>query len=275
MATGTRDETIWRYEGGHWAQEARPIIVEAPFSISVNGRLLATLLCTPTDLQALAIGFLVNEELIESLDEIHHVDLRSDGRGADVWLYCDLPEPEQRIRTSGCTGGLTFHESAPADFRLAAGTRLTPVSIPAMMHALVGAGHLYQEARGVHTSALSDGETLLVVAEDVGRHNTLDKIAGHCQLRGIPTSGRILLTTGRISSEMLRKAARMGVPVVISRTSPTALSVALARAWGMTVVGYARAGRFTTYAGRARIAEPSMQPSLACHTAVDIASLTL
>jgi FdhD protein len=272
---GVHDETIWRYEGGHWAQEARPVIVEAPFSISVNGRALATLLCTPTDLHPLAIGFLVNEELIESLDEIHHVDLRSDGRGADVWLYHDLPEPEQRIRTSGCTGGLTFHKSAPADFRLAEGTRLTPASISALMHTLVAAGQLYQKARGVHTSALSDGETLLVVAEDVGRHNTLDKIAGQCLLRGIPTSGRILLTTGRISSEMLHKAARMGVPVVISRTSPTALSVQLARAWGMTVIGYARAGRFNVYAGRTRIAEASTHVPLVHHTAVDITAATV
>lgn len=256
MASGVHDETIWRYEHGRWVTEERPVIVEAPFNISVNGRLLATLLCTPTDLRALAVGFLVNEELIGGMDDVHHIDLRADGRGADVWLYHDLAEPERRIRTSGCTGGLTFHESAPGDFHLTPGDRLAPVNIPTLMHALIAAGSLYQQARGVHTSALSDGEALLVVAEDVGRHNTLDKIAGLCQLQGIPTQGRILLTTGRISSEMLRKAARMGVPVIISRTSPTALSIRLARAWGMTVVGYARAGGFYVYAGRERIEAP-------------------
>ncbi|MER3457641.1 MAG: sulfurtransferase FdhD, partial [Chloroflexota bacterium] len=79
--------------------------------------------------------------------------------------------------------------------------------------------------------------------------------------QGIPTQGRILLTTGRISSEMLRKAARMGAPILISRTSPTALSIKLARAWGMTVIGYARAGGFSVYTGRERLeAPPSLRP---------------
>jgi len=80
---------------------------------------------------------------------------------------------------------------------------------------------------------------------------------GLCQLQGLPTQGRILLTTGRISSEMLRKAARMGAPILISRTSPTALSLRLARAWGMTVVGYARAGGFIVYTGRERLDAPA------------------
>lgn len=253
MTGGLHSETIWRYEHGRWVTEERPIILEAPFSISVNGQPLATLLCTPTDLRALAIGFLLNEELIAGIEEVHHIDLRADGRVADVWLYHDLALPERPIRTSGCTGGLTFHESAPDDFFLASGPRLSPAQVSVLIHALIAAGSLYQQARGVHTSALSDGERLLVVAEDVGRHNTLDKIAGLCQLQGIPTQGRILLTTGRVSSEMLRKAARMGAPILISRTSPTALSVRLARAWGMTVIGYARSGSFTVYAGRERL----------------------
>jgi FdhD protein len=257
MTSGLHTETIWRYEHGRWVAEERPVILEAPFSISVNGQPLATLLCTPTDLHALAIGFLLNEELITRIEEIHHIDLRAEGRVADVWLYHDLALPEQPIRTSGCTGGLTFHESAPGDFHLASDTRLSPEQVPALMHALIAAGTLYQQARGVHTSALSDGERLLVVAEDVGRHNTLDKIAGLCQLQGLPTQGRILLTTGRISSEMLRKAARMGAPILISRTSPTALSLRLARAWGMTVVGYARAGGFIVYTGRERLDAPA------------------
>jgi len=219
------------------------------------------LLCTPTDLRALAIGFLVNEGFIATSGDIRYLDLRADGQGADIWLDHDPPEPALRIRTSGCTGGMTFHEAMANDFRLAPGPTLTPASVLAQMHALIGAGTLYRQARGVHTSALSDGETLLVVAEDVGRHNTLDKIAGLCQLQAIPTEGRILLTTGRVSSEMLYKAAHMGIPIVISRTSPTALTVRLARSWGMTLVGYAYSGSFTVYAGLERLeAGPHPQP---------------
>ena len=106
---------------------------------------------------------------------------------------------------------------------------------------------LYREVRGVHTSALADPMRLLVVKEDVGRHNTLDKIRGAALLTGLPTRDRILVTTGRVSSEMMTKAVRMGTPIVVSRTSPTALSVRLADAWGITLVGYARGRRLSVY----------------------------
>jgi FdhD protein len=94
---------------------------------------------------------------------------------------------------------------------------------------------------------------LLFTTEDIGRHNTLDKIAGMCLRQGQPTQHRILLTSGRVSSEMINKVARMGVPIVISRTSPTSLSVQLAQAWGITLIGYTRRRSFRVYAAAERI----------------------
>jgi len=91
------------------------------------------------------------------------------------------------------------------------------------------------------------------LAEDVGRHNTLDKVRGDCLLRGVETQGGLLVSTGRISSEMLNKAARMGCPIVVSRTSATSLSVSLARAWNLTLVGYLRRGQMTVYANGWRL----------------------
>jgi FdhD protein len=87
----------------------------------------------------------------------------------------------------------------------------------------------------------------------VGRHNTLDKLRGLALLQGLDTRDRILLSSGRISSEMLNKAAQMGVPVIVSRTSPTSLSVTLARAWGITLIGYARQNRMNVYTGAERL----------------------
>ncbi len=108
----------------------------------------------------------------------------------------------------------------------------------------------YKASRGIHGAALADRERLLVLAEDVGRHNAVDKIKGEALLRAIPTADRILLSTGRISSEMLLKAARMGVPVVASRTSPTEMAVGLAEQLGITVVGYVRSGQPQSLCGR-------------------------
>jgi FdhD protein len=101
----------------------------------------------------------------------------------------------------------------------------------------------------VHSSALSDGEQLLLVAQDVGRHNTLDRLWGACLAQDIDPAGHLILTTGRVSSEMLNKAAKMRVPVVASRTSPTSLSVRLAREWNMALIGYVRGGSLNVYTG--------------------------
>ena len=94
----------------------------------------------------------------------------------------------------------------------------------------------------MHTSMLSDGKKVVMAAEDIGRHNTLDKISGLCLLQHRWPATRILITTGRISSEMLQKAARLQAPVLISRTSPSSLSIEMAQRYGITLVGYASAG---------------------------------
>ena len=119
------------------------------------------------------------------------------------------------------------------------------------MKQLFQAATQYQRSRGIHGAALSDGTRLLIVAEDVGRHNAVDKVKGQALLEGVSTTDRILLSTGRVSSEMLLKAARMGVPVVASRTSPTEMAVALAEQLGVTVVGYLRGESLNLYAGQA------------------------
>jgi FdhD protein len=125
-----------------------------------------------------------------------------------------------------------------------------------LIEALSRAGALYNRAGGIHTAALAEGERLLLTAEDIGRHNTLDKIAGICLRQGRSMRDRVLLTSGRVSSEMMNKVARMGIPIIISRTSPTSLSVQLAQAWGVTLIGYTRRHSFRVYAGVERVVAP-------------------
>ena len=112
---------------------------------------------------------------------------------------------------------------------------------------------LYGASGGVHMSALSDGGRFVASAEDIGRHNTLDKVAGRCLLDRVTGPRRAIVTTGRVSSEMIQKARRIGVPLVVSRTAPAARSVDLAERWGMTLVGYARKDRFVAYSHAGRI----------------------
>lgn len=112
---------------------------------------------------------------------------------------------------------------------------------------------LHAKARGVHSAGLSDGEHILAMIEDIGRHNTIDKLRGLCMSKSIETQGRILLATGRISSEMLRKGALMGCPIIASRNSPTSMSVAMAEAWNITLVGYVRRNSLRVYAHPERL----------------------
>src|SRR5256884_7993407 len=135
--------------------------------------------------------------------------------------------------------------------RLHSTLRVAPETLALRMRELFAAAIHYRASRGIHGAALSDGERLLVVAEDVGRHNAVDKVKGEALMRGIPTEDRVLLSTGRVSSEMLLKAARMGVPLVASRTSPTEMAVALAEQLNITVCGYVRGDSLNLYAGSA------------------------
>ena len=141
------------------------------------------------------------------------------------------------LRKLGCSGSSVFKtQGQKVDSNLV----VTPSEILSLMQQLQEQMELYRLSGGVHTSALSEAGNLLVVAEDIGRHNTLNKIQGECLLRGISTTDRLLLTTGRISSEMLLKAAKMQVPIVVSRHAPTLNALSLAHDMDITLVGHAR-----------------------------------
>lgn len=230
------------------------IIHERLVSVFVNGQEVMTAMCSPIQQDALALGFLANEGVIGSMEDVRLVDVCPSGACVDVWLArTDFEPPRRMILTSGCGGGVTFHDLTESFPPVEAERQVSPDQLWALMDQLNGSAKLYSRARGVHTSALSDGDKLLLVAEDVGRHNTLDKLRGLALMRGIDTSGGILLSTGRVSSEMVTKARHMGAPVVCSRTSPTSLSVALAEDWNITLVGYLRRNSMNVYAHPERI----------------------
>ncbi len=248
-----------QYQGDEIETIDVEVIVEKSVSLTVNGEVWLAFMCTPIDLEAMAAGFLFNEGLIQAKEEIISVRACESGDNVDVWLDHSLEKPENWRRTSGCTGGVTsVDEKVAKDAHGIPAERdgiiLTPGQIGALVAQLFEAQDLYRHSGGVHTSALSNGKEICAVAEDIGRHNTLDKIAGRCLLEEIAPEQRILLTTGRISSEMMQKANRLGASVVISRTSPSSLSIEMAENWGITLIGYAHRNRFNVYTHPERIA---------------------
>ena len=252
----SKSSKIISYQAGEWEAKETAIISEQPVTLTVNNEVWLTFMCTPCDLKELAVGFLYNEEIIQVVDEIANVQECAHGSNVDVWLNHAIKKPENWIRTSGCSGGETsISKNALPEGRIRPGngSLLPGERVGELIGKLNKAQNLYKISGGVHTSALSDGERILIVAEDIGRHNTLDKLAGRCILEGFNPTRRIILTTGRISSEMIQKAGRMEASVVISRTSPSSLSVQMAKKLGITLIGYARRDRYTIYTHAERI----------------------
>ncbi|MCI0478432.1 MAG: formate dehydrogenase accessory sulfurtransferase FdhD [Anaerolineales bacterium] len=255
------------------------IIGESRWVLYVNDAEVVTFMATPRNLHHLALGFLVSENLIARLDEVASLRVYEAADRAYWYIpalgiaetrampVCeenigsievrltrdDFRVPAHRILTSGCGGGVTFSDLSSKQTPLESKRTVRAAQLFARMEELYARAQLYRATRGVHTSALTDGEKILSLTEDVGRHNTLDKIRGECLLRGIATRDQILLSTGRISSEMLTKAAKMQVPIVASRTSPTSLALELARAWNITLIGYLRPEEMRVYCGLERL----------------------
>ena len=255
MITPQKSIHYERYEFKKWKPFDAETIVETPVSLTVNGQVWLTFMCTPVNLEAMSVGFLYNEGMIESMEEVEDVRVCEHGDNVDVWLSHAVEQPQSWRRTSGCTGGVTAVDAlARVDVSFDSELpKVLPEAIGQLVESLFQSQSLYRETGGVHTSALSDGETIVLVAEDIGRHNTLDKIAGLCLINHIWPETRILITTGRISSEMLQKAARLKAPILISRTSPSSLSIEMAEHYGITLVGYARRDRFNVYSNSQRI----------------------
>lgn len=254
---GVQPHTYWTVEQGRVTVVPGGVIEEMLVTIYVNGQELATVMCSPVDQEALALGFLFNEGIIESLDEVGLVQANATRAVVDVLLKRGEFEPPRRlIITSGCGGGVALQLLTESFPPLESSFVTDADTVFARMRDLQGAARLYHQVRGVHTAVLASVGKLLVSAEDVGRHNAVDKVAGKSLLAGMDTRDCMLLTSGRISSEMLSKARRMNIPLVVSRTAPTSIAVHLAQAWNMCIVGYVRHGSMRVYTHPQRLGLP-------------------
>jgi len=276
------------YLGEDISDANKPVVIESAWPLIVNGERWLTILCTPIKLDYFVLGFLYYEGLITSPDDVldlqigqapknypprTHKALEGNRLQGETLRSRDeavirvelknrnLRLPQHRTLASGCGGGITFVDLAADREPVRSSLRVTPGQISHLMARLMAmVADDYRRVGGFHTAGLgvpslqeSDVHQLLVVATDIGRHNTLDKVAGECLARDISMREAILLTTGRVSVEMLGKAARMQVPVVASLNSPTHLAIELAHEWRITLIGYARGTGMHIYTGRERI----------------------
>lgn len=233
---------------------------EFPLTIILNNQELVTLLCSPKNFDYLAIGFLFSEGLLESKEEIQKI-LVDDQRGvvrvetkADKALANDLIF--KRLITSGCGRGASFYSAADVQQQAKIESRMeiSTGKVLSLVREFQQRSEIYRTTGGVHSAALCDTQSILVFNEDIGRHNAIDKLFGECVLKDIPTDERMVITSGRISSEILLKVARRRIPIIVSKSAPTDLGVKLANDLGITLLGFARGKRVNAYTHDWRIA---------------------
>ncbi len=247
---------IHTYAKGVLEEHEGEVVSEYPLSLTVNGRELATLVASPHSLNFLVAGFLRLQGFISSLDDFEMLSVCQDFGAANVRIKGELPEKLRPVLTSGCGTGISF--SMPVSLpQTVTERRYTPEQIFSLMEMLGREADRYRSHGGIHSAAVGDGERMLVYAEDLGRHNTLDRIAGEALFKGVELSGLMLVTSGRVSTEMAAKAAQLGISLIASRTSPTDMAVKLCSDAGITLVGYVRGGRFQVYSHHQRLLLPA------------------
>ena len=231
---------------------------EIPLNLTVNGREIAVLVASPHDLRFLVAGFLRLQGFVDGLADFLMFSVCQDSHIANVRVRRELPERLRPVLTSGCGGGITFTIPRAVGIRgndlPGGGSVVAPASIFKAMDEMAGSAYNYKLHGGIHSAALADTDgTLLLYAEDIGRHNTIDRLAGEALFKEVDFTGSMLVTSGRGSSEMAAKASQLGVVLIASRTSPTDMAARICTEAGITLVGYVRRGKFTVYAHSGRL----------------------
>ena len=231
---------------------------EAFLTIHLQGKELLTLVCTPGNEKELSTGFLYSSGLIRSVGDVESISIDRKNMSAHVVLHGENPDIDglfERVYTSGCGKGVMYYKMNDLTHRKTVeSTRsISSETVLHLMKAFEKRSEAFRETGGVHSAALSDGEAITVFREDIGRHNALDKVIGTALYQGIDMSGSVVLTTGRLTSEIMYKVQKMMTPIVVSRSAPTGLSVRLAENWGVTLVGFARGKRMNVYTHDSRI----------------------
>lgn len=245
---------IFSYAKGELQADEGEVVAEFPLSLTVNGREIATLVASPHELSFLVAGFLRLQGFVTSADDFEFLSVCQDLGAANVRIKGELPERMKPVLTSGCGTGIVF--STPRSTVVAAKNSYTPAQIFTLMDELGKQADRYRTHGGIHSAAVGDGKGMILYAEDLGRHNTLDRIAGEALLKGVDLAGLMLVTSGRISTEMAAKAAQLGIVLLASRTSPTDMAIKLCEESGITLIGYLRAGRFQVYSHQQRLHLP-------------------
>ncbi len=224
---------------------------EMALKIVVNSIEAVTVLCSPADLDQLVTGMLLAENMIQKLNDIEKLDLDMERQTATVQVKGRI-ERRKFLKPLVASGGGKGFSAEPETVPVASDLHMASATITRLMNQFLIFSDAYAKTSGVHSAALVKGGKIAIFKDDIGRHNALDKVFGECLQKAIPTGDAAVLLSGRISSEMLLKVARRGVPILVTKAVPTDRGVQLAEKLGVTVAR-ATAGKVTVYTHAWRI----------------------
>lgn len=234
-------------------------------TVYVDKRELVTLMTLGAHPELLVLGFLRNQRLLQSAQEVHSITVDWDVGAAAVKTHHGVNDiaarTAKRVVTTGCGQGSVFGDMmADVDKLVLPGASVTQAQLYGMVNAIRLQESTYKSAGSVHGCALFRGDEMLLFVEDVGRHNAIDTIAGWMWMNGITGADKVFYTTGRLTSEMVIKSAQMGVPILVSRSGITQMGHEVAERLGLCTIGRATNKRFLCYTGSERL---QLQPELA------------
>ena len=249
---------VLRYSESAREKLERAVALEYPLTIIFNNHEIATVPCTPKQLEYLAAGFLSSEGYIRNREEIKSLNIDENAGIVRLETFedrdIDRDILHKRVIPTGGGRGAAFYDAADLPkCNIATDTKISVRDVISLISEFQLASSVYQSTRGVHSAALCLGSKIVVHADDIGRHNAIDKVFGFCLLEGRTVEGLIILTSGRIASEIVRKVAKKDVQIIVSVSAPTALAVKLARESGITLIASVREGKMDVYTHEERV----------------------
>lgn len=239
-----------RVDGDLFEHGVHEVVEEIPVALFINGRHSMTAMMSPVNLEDFVTGYLYTEQIVKNIDEIESIRIEKNRISVITKNLFKVLGPKKTI-LSGCGGSTSFIdvEKLPkihSDFSISA------AAITTALRSVLDS-EIHRTTGGFHMVVLLDSECVISVAEDIGRHNAVDRIIGHALRNGIDLSKTYVISSGRISSEMVRKCLTANIPIIISRSATTTLSVDIANKTGLTVIGFARGGKLNIYSHPERI----------------------
>jgi FdhD protein len=240
------------YDGRAFSEKDERLIREIPLEVHLNDRKVITIACAGLYVEELAVGFLRSEGVLRTRDDVAAVEVSPDRTQVRIRTAAgrEIPDPEtvagRTLASSGARGFGGLPEN-PLAGPSSGGIPLAPEAVIDLMERFLRQARLHEETGGTHAAALARNGEILVVREDIGRHNTIDMLGGYALLHGVDCRDAVILRTGRVSSEIVHKIWRLGVPWVCSLSVPTTQAVEMARGAGMTLIGSVRGNRMKIY----------------------------